>query len=342
MNVVVDIGGEIVVDDVGDVGDIQTTSSNSGSNHDGATAATEVVEGTLTLTLSAVTVDSSGRIVLVDEELGQGICHALGLDKDEGETGPEGVEEVKQDGALVNVLDVLDALGDVLRSRTDTSDGQEDVLLQEVAGEHLNVTGESGRKHEGLASGDVGHVLTLDNAANLGLETHVQHAVSLVENEVLDVAERDTSTLDQVDKTSGGSDDQITATLNLAKLGTNVSTTVHHTRTNPRPVGEFAGLLEDLGHQFTGRGQDQGSWVSLSLTAVAELTATALLSWRGGRAGLESLGKDGEEETTSLAGTGLGTGHEITSTHHDGDRILLDGGRDGVVSQGNVRQQMVV
>jgi hypothetical protein len=34
---------------------------------------------------------------------------------------------------------------------------------------------------------------TLDNAANLGLETHVQHAVSLVKNEVLDVSQGDTA-----------------------------------------------------------------------------------------------------------------------------------------------------
>jgi superfamily II DNA/RNA helicase len=48
-----------------------------------------------------------------------------------------------------------------------------------------------------LAIVNNGHVLTLDNAANLGLETHVQHAVSLVKNEVLDVSQGDTATLNQ-------------------------------------------------------------------------------------------------------------------------------------------------
>jgi hypothetical protein len=48
----------------------KTTSSNSSGDKDGATAVTEHLEGLLTLTLSAVTVNGGGGETLVDEEVG--------------------------------------------------------------------------------------------------------------------------------------------------------------------------------------------------------------------------------------------------------------------------------
>jgi hypothetical protein len=316
----------------------KTTGSNSSGDKDGATAVTEHLEGLLTLTLSAITVDGGGGETLVDEEVGERVGHALGLDEDQGETGAVCVENVKENGALVNILDVLNLLSDVLGCGTDTTDRKEDVLLQEVASKHLDVAGEGGREHERLAVSDLGHVLSLDNAANLRLETHVQHAISLVENKVADVLKGDATTLDQVDKTTGGGNEKIAATLDLAKLGANVGTTVDNTRANPRTVGKLAGLVEDLRHQLTGRSQDQRGGVGLALTAVTA-------SLRGGgsnRAVLESLGKDGEQETTSLSGTGLGTGHQITAAHDDRNRVLLDRSRDLVSGELDVAQQMVV
>ncbi|KAH9860816.1 hypothetical protein J1614_012149 [Plenodomus biglobosus] len=56
----------------------------------------------------------------------------------------------------------------------------------------------------------------------------------------------------------------------------------------------------------------------------------------------EVLGQDGEEETTSLSGTSLSTGHKITATHDDGNGVLLDRGGDLVARQLDVAQQMVI
>ena len=248
-----------------------------------------------------------------------------------------GVEDVKQDGTLVEVFDKLDLLGDVLRSGANTSDRQEDVVLEEIPCEHLNVAGEGGRKHESLAFLDAGHILALDNAANLGLETHVQHAVSLVENQVLDVLQGDAATLDQVDKATRGSDKQVTAALDLAELGANVGTTVDDARANPRAVGELAGLVIDLGDKLTGGSEDEGGRVSFALTGKASLR-------RGVTAGavLEGLGEDGEKETTSLSGTSLSASHQVTATHDNRDRVLLDGSGNVVASQSDVGDEVVI
>ena len=314
------------------------TSSNGGGNQDWAATVTEHLEGTLTLALSAVSVNGGGREVLVDQEIRQGISHALRLNEDEGETSPVGVENIQKNRALVHILDVLDLLGNVLRGGTDTSDRQEDVILQEITGEHLDVAREGGGKHERLAALNTGHILALDNAANLGLETHVQHAISLIEDEVLDVAQGDAATLNQIDETTRGGNEEIAATLDLAKLGTDVGTTVDDTWSNPRSVGELAGLLVNLGNQLTGRGQDQRGWVSLAL---ASKVATGTC-WGWGWAVDESLGQNWEQETTSLSGTSLGTSHQIATTHDNWDGVLLDWGWDLVVGEVDVAEEMVV
>jgi hypothetical protein len=81
VNVVVNVGGQIVVDNVCDVGNIETTSGNSGGNKNGATSVAEHLESTLTLALGTISVNGGGGEVLVDEEIRQRVGHSLGLDE---------------------------------------------------------------------------------------------------------------------------------------------------------------------------------------------------------------------------------------------------------------------
>lgn len=272
MDVVINVSRQVIVDNVCDIGDIETTGSNGSGNEDGAASISEEFQGTLTFTLGTITVNGGGREVLVNEEIGERVRHALGLDKDEGQAAGMGVENIKEDRALVNIFDVFDALSNVLRGRTDTTDGKENVVLKEVPGEHLDIAGEGGREHQSLAVGNGGHILTLDNAANLRLETHVQHTISLVKNQVLDVAKGDATTLYEIDQSSGSSNKQIAATLNLTELRANIGTTVDDAGPNPGSVGEFSRLIINLRDQFSGRGKDQRSRVGLALTS--ETTTT--------------------------------------------------------------------
>jgi hypothetical protein len=249
-----------------------------------------------------------------------------------------GVENVEQDGALVNILNVLDLLCNVLRGRTDTTDGKEDVVLEEIPGEHLDVAGEGGGEHEGLAVSDARHVLTLDDTSNLGLETHVKHAISLVENKILNIAQRDAASLDKIDQSTGGSDKEITTALDLAELRSNISTTVDDTRSDPRSVGKLSGLVVDLRDKFSSGGENQRSRISLSLAA----EGSSGISGDSRGTVDEGLRQDGEEETTSLSGTSLSTSHEITTTHDDGDGVLLDRGGDLVVGEFDVAAEMLI
>ena len=309
MDVVVDVAGQVVVDDVGDIGNIETTGGDGGRDEDGRAAGAEGVERHLTLALGAVTVDGGGGHPVRQEEVAETIGHALGLDEDKRQAHAVATvssrrlvraEDVEQDGALVGVLDELDLLRDVLGGRTDTADGQEDVVLQEVLGEQLDVAGEGAAEHEGLALMNTRHVLALDDTANLRLETHVKHAIGLIEHEVLDVSKADTATLDEIDETTRSGRKQVTATLESAELLTDVGTTVHDARAHPGAIRELAGFLVNLRDELTGGREDKGRGVGLALAAVA---GTLIGGGRG--ASGEGRRQDGEQETTGLTGTRL-------------------------------------
>ena len=280
VDVVVDVRGQVVVDDVRDVRDIETTSSNGSSDKDGRATRTEGLQGRLTLALSAVTVNGRSREVVDQEEVGEHVGHALRLNEDEGEAGAVRLEDIEKDRALVLVLDVLDPLGDVLGGRADTTDGEEDVVLHEVSSEHLDVAGEGGGEHERLTLLNAGHVLALDDPTNLRLETHVEHAVGLIKDEVLHVGKADAPAFNQIDETARGSAEEVTSTLDLPQLLVDVGTAVDHSRPHPGAVAELASFIVDLADELTSRREDESGGVGLAATTVA----LSALRVNGGRA----------------------------------------------------------
>lgn len=247
-----------------------------------------------------------------------------------------GVEDVEQDGTLVIVLDILNLLSNVLGRRTNTADRQEDVVLQEITCQHLNITWECGREHEGLAAFDIWHVFALNDTTDLRFETHVEHAIGLVENQILDVGQGDATSLYEIDKTTRSRNEQITASLDGSKLGSNVGAAIYDTRSDPGSIRKFSCFIVDLRDQLTSWGQDQGGGESFALTEPT--TGGRISRW----ASLESLGKDGEQETSGLARTSLSTSHEISTTHDNGDGVFLHRGRGCVVREFDVADQMII
>jgi len=204
VDVVIDVGGKVIVDNMGNIGNIETTSSDSGGDQDGSVTLTESLEGHFTLPLGSVTMNRRGRVVAGDEEVGENVGHPLGLDehKSQATLGFHG-KDVQEDRALIVVLDILDLLGDVLGGGANTADGEEDVVLEEVLGEDLDVAWKCGAEHEGLTVMDTRHILSLNDATDLVFETHVKHAVGLVKDKVPDVGKADTTTFDEINETSG-------------------------------------------------------------------------------------------------------------------------------------------
>lgn len=190
------VGGQVVQDDVLDVGDIQTSSGNGSRDQDRGSTALELLQSPLSFSLGSVTVNSGSVNARVTQEVTQVVGHSLGLNKDQGQSVGFGANDIEKQGSLVVVFDKLDTLGNVLGSGTDSANGQEDIVLQEVSGEHLNLSRERGGEHERLSLLNAGHVLALDNLSNLRFETHVEHSVGLIKNQILDVGQRDLASVD--------------------------------------------------------------------------------------------------------------------------------------------------
>ena len=85
VNVIVDVGRKVIVDDVGNIGDIETTSGDGSGDQDGSVTLTEGLEGHFTLPLGSVTMNRRGRVVAGDEEVGENVGHPLGLDENKGQ-----------------------------------------------------------------------------------------------------------------------------------------------------------------------------------------------------------------------------------------------------------------
>jgi hypothetical protein len=134
----------------------------------------------------------------------------------------------------------------------------------------------------------------LDNSANLGLKTHIKHAIGLIQYEVSNVLEADATTLDEINKTAGSSTKDIRAPIKLAELLRNFGTTVDDGRLYPRTVRKFAGLFVNLHYEFASRSEDKGGRVGTA-------TTMALFGGNCARALGECLRQDREEEASSLA-----------------------------------------
>jgi len=78
--------------------------------------------------------------------------------------------------------------------------------------------GERGRKEQRLPLPRARHVLPLDDAPDLGLKPHVEHAVGFVQREVADAREGDARALDEVGEAAGRSDQHVGAALHVAQL----------------------------------------------------------------------------------------------------------------------------
>ena len=89
-------------------------------------------------------------------------------------------------------------------------------------GKLLHILGPSGAEHESLSV----RANLANDFADLGLETHVQHSVSLVHYKIGDSSEVSFLRLQHVDKPSWGSNDDFNTSLKITNLGPLGSTSV--------------------------------------------------------------------------------------------------------------------
>jgi len=179
-------------------------------------------------------------------------------------------------------------------------------VVEEVGSQSANLLGPGSRPHESLS---VGSNLAND-LADLGLETHVKHAISLVEDEVGNTTQVGLTGLEHVNQTTGGGNADLDSSGKIADLRTLGDTTVDTGVADARRSTELLHLFLNLDSKLTSGSEDKDN------RAIA--------------GGEERLGVDvndgGKAVCESLSGTSLGNTNNITTRESHGPTLGLNGG----------------
>lgn len=301
VNVVLLVGGEIVVDDQGNLLDIDTTGQQVGGDQDTGRSRAELLHDNLTLTLLHISVHGRDGELAGSELLGQPVDLSAGVAEDDGLGDGDGLVEIAQGVELPLLLLNGDVeLLDTLEGKLVLLDQNADGVAHELGGNLHNLSGHGGGQEDNLG----GWGKTLEDIVDLVLETTGQHLIGLIENEHLHVVGLKGTTVDHIEDTTGGSDNDLGTSLEDLHVLTDVGTTNAGVALNLHEVTEGNDDLLDLLGQLAGGGEDKG----LAL-GVGEVQL------------LESRDREGG----GLSGTGLGLSNDIMSLDNGENGTLLNG-----------------
>lgn len=155
---------------------------------------------------------------------------------------------------LVVVVHDLDNLGDVVRGgEVERSNVDLDEVVKVVGSKLAHFLGPSSGPHASLT---VGTDLS-DDLANLRLESHVQHTISLVENQVGNPAKVCLARLEHINQTARCGNADFNATSEVTNLTTAGNTTVDAGVANARALAELGDFGLDLNSKLAGRRKDK-------------------------------------------------------------------------------------
>lgn len=209
--------------------------------------------------------------------------------------------------ALLEVRDDLDDLSDTVVGRQIHGTNVDlDVVVQEVRGKLTDLLGPCSGPHASLTvRANLG-----DNLADLGLETHVQHAIGLIQNEVGNTTKVGATSLEHVNQTTGSRNANFDTTAQVTDLRTLGNTTVDTGVANTRRLSELGDFGLNLNGQFTGGGEDKDNG------AVT-----------GGEKGLGVDVNDGRKTVgQGLSGTRLSDTDDVATGEGHGPTLRLDSG----------------
>jgi hypothetical protein len=208
--------------------------------------------------------------------------------------------------ALLKVGNDLDNLSNSVVSRqVHGTDVHLDVVVQEVSSELTDFLGPSGGPHAGLSV----RTNLRNDLANLRFETHVQHAVSFIKNEVSDTTEVGPASFQHVDQTTRGCDADFDTAAQIANLRTLGNTTIDASVANPGRLSELANFSLDLNSKLTGRSEDEDNGT------IARSEERLSVDVNNGR---ETVGE-------GLSGTSFGDTNDIPTGKSHRPTLRLDG-----------------
>ena len=289
VDVVLAVGGKIVVDDKRDLLDIDTTGQKVSGNEDTRRAGAELLHDDITLGLVHITVHGRDGKVTGSQFVGEPVDLSAGVAEDDGLSDCDGLVEVgKRIELPVLLLDGNVELLDTFEGKLVLLDKDTDGVAHELGRDLEDVLGHGGRQEDNL--GGLGK--ELEDVVDLLGETTGKHLIGLIEDEHLHRVGLEDATLDHVVDTAGGTDNDLRTLLeglhvvsDAGAADTGVALDVHE-------VTDGDDDLLDLLGKLAGRGEDKG---------LASLDV-----------GVELL-EDGDGEGSGLAGTRLRLCNDIVA-----------------------------
>lgn len=301
MDVVLLVGGDVVVDDQGNLLDIDTTGKQVGGDQDTGRSRAELLHDDLTLALLHVSVHGRDSELAGSQLLGQPVDLSAGVAEDDGLGDGDGLVEIAEGVQLpLLLLNSNVELLDTLEGQLVLLDQDTDGVAHELGGNLHNLGGHGGRQEDNLGAWGE----TLENVVDLVLETTGQHLIGLIKNEHLHVVGLEGTTVDHVKDTTGGTDNNLGTVSEDLHVITDVGTSDTGVASDLHEVTEGDDNLLDLLGQLAGGGEDQGLALGVGEIQLLE-------------------GRD--REGGGLSGTRLSLGNDIMALDNGENGTLLDG-----------------
>ena len=178
VDVVLAVGGKVVVDDKGDLLDVDTTGEEVSGDQDTGRTGTELLHDNVTLGLVHVTVHGGDGEVTGSELVGEPVNLSAGVAEDNGLSDGDGLVQVGEGVELpVLLLNGNVELLDTFEGKLVLLDEDTDGVAHELGGDLEDVLGHGGGEQDNL--GALGE--ELEDVVDLLGETAGQHLVGLVE-----------------------------------------------------------------------------------------------------------------------------------------------------------------
>jgi len=303
MDVVLPVGGHVVVDNKGHLLDIDPTSEEISGDEDTSRSRTELSHEDFTLLLLHVTVHGGDSEFTFVHLLSQSVDLPPGVTEDDGLGDRDSFVKIRKRIKLPLLpLDGNVELLDTLKSQLVLLDENPHGLTHELLG-HLEDLSGHGSREEGDLSIGREH---LEDLVDLVLETLGQHLIGLVEAEDLDPIGLERSPLDHVEDTTGSTNNDLDTITEFGHVITDVGASNTGQRGDTHVVAEGDHDFVDLEGKLTGGRKDD----SLSVLDVR----------------VEAL-EDGDGEGGGLSCARLGLSDNVMTLDNGDNGPLLDGGR---------------
>src|SRR5205807_405622 len=261
------------------------------------------------LTLAPVPVDPGDVETGLADLPGDAVRPPLRADEHEDGHHVFPAEEPDEEGRLQVLRDRVDLVADRRRGPMGRGDRDPSGVPHDRPGQDLDLRQHRRGEEEGLAVPRK----RIDNPADVREESHVEHAIRLVEDEDLEAAKVDVAPGHVVEETAGGCDDDSDPGAESVLLRGHPDAAVYGVTADPGPLGQATEGDLDLGRELAGRREDEGAGSPRRL--------------------LQQSLQDRQEERGRLPGPGLRGADDVATGEDRGDRLFLNR-RRSLVAEG--------